>query len=151
MVGPATCQWHPCEISACLAQQGQRSVHQPGDAPVEAGPGAKPSPGAKGAVLVAVVGLICLALEPVAPWIMLWPDALTLPISDWIGAGLGAVLGVFKPVARGFSAVLGVPMGWATQLLQIIPWPLFLSGVVALGWYLGGWRMALFAILGGPF
>ena len=61
------------------------------------------TPGAIAALAVVVTALVCLALEPYLPWLVTWPETLTLPATEWIGAGLTWLLEGIKPVARWFS------------------------------------------------
>lgn len=100
------------------------------------------------AVLTLIVAAFCLALSPVVPWIAKWPDGWSLPATTWIGAGVTAVLEWIKPFARGLSALLAYPMRWATVALVSTPYPLSISATMALGLYLGGWRMALGVLAG---
>ena len=101
------------------------------------------STGTRAALLTALVGALCLLLQPLAPWIVTWPDTLALPATDWIGAGLGWVLDLLKPVARAFSSLMAYPMGWANAALVETPWPITIGAVTALGWYIGGWADGL--------
>ena len=98
--------------------------------------------------LVVVVGFLCLALQPVAPWLFKWPVILQVPAAEWIGSGLGFVLEAFKPVARGFSALMAYPMDGANYLFVATPWPITIGVVTAIGWYIGGWRMAALGLFG---
>ncbi|KMW60240.1 L-proline glycine betaine ABC transport system permease protein ProW [Candidatus Rhodobacter oscarellae] len=99
-------------------------------------------------LFVAAVGLICVAIEPFAPWITAWPASLTIPASDWIGAALEYILNVIKPVARAFSAALAYPMYWTNSALTLTPWPIVIGVVVALGWYINGLRLAALGFIG---
>lgn len=105
-------------------------------------------PGTKAALLTLLVGALCLILAPHVPWLAVWPKALTVPATDWIGIALGWLLEGIRPVARWFSALLDYPMRWSTLALVRAPYPLTIAIVVALGWYLGGRRMALGALAG---
>lgn len=105
-------------------------------------------PGASAAFVTAFVGLLCLILTPYLPWLVKWPAALTVPASDLIGVGLGWALDVLKPLARWFSYFLGFPMLWANMLLVSTPWPIIIGVVTALGWFIGGTRMAALGLIG---
>ncbi|GAB5437674.1 ABC transporter permease [Falsiruegeria mediterranea] len=104
--------------------------------------------GTQAALITLLVGAICLALEPVAPWLVKWPAAWVLPATDWVGSILTTVLTTMKPVARGFSALMAYPMDWANFVLNGTPWPLVIGIVTAVGWYLGGLPMAALGFLG---
>ncbi len=103
---------------------------------------ARPSPGILSALVVLMAGALCLALEPVAPWLVRYPESWTLPATDWVGAFLEWLLAGIKPVARWFSWLLGYPMLWANAALGQTPWPLLIGLTTAVGWYLGGLPMA---------
>lgn len=106
------------------------------------------SPGIRAAALVLLVGAACLVLAPLAPWLVKWPAALTVPATEWIGAAVTWLAGFLKPVARFAAQMLAYPMGWAGQVLIHTPFPLTIGVFTALGWHLGGWRMALGALAG---
>ena len=94
------------------------------------------------------VGLVGV-LVPAAPdWMQTWPAALTLPVTEWVGTGLEAVLDAIKPTARFFSWLLSYPMEGANWVLSSLPWPVVMGAFVATGWYLGGLRMAAMALVG---
>ncbi|MEP2558342.1 MAG: ABC transporter permease subunit, partial [Rhizobiaceae bacterium] len=97
---------------------------------------------------VVVIGFLCLALQPVAPWLFKWPASLQIPATEWIGTGLGFLLETFKPIARGFSAMMAYPMSGANFLFVSTPWPITIGVVTAIGWYIGGWRMAALGLFG---
>ncbi len=98
--------------------------------------------GTRAAMVTLIVGAVCLLLEPYAPWLVKYPAAWSVPASEWIGTSLTWFLTLIKPVMRLFSAVLAYPMAWAHALFTGIPWPLLIGLVTALGWFVGGARMA---------
>ena len=104
--------------------------------------------GAQAALLVLAVGFTCRLLGAQFDWLVTWPEALTVPMTEWVGTGVGWFLGVFKPVARGFSAVISYPMEWVGAILRHSPWPLTVGLVTALGWLIGGARMAALGFFG---
>lgn len=106
------------------------------------------TPGTRAALLALLVGAACLALEPLLPWLVKWPDAWTLPATSWVGAAAEWLFGWLKPLARWFSAVMSYPMDWANAALVETPWPITIGVVTAIGWYLGGWRMAALGLVG---
>lgn len=105
-------------------------------------------PGAVAAVLTALIGVICLVLAGSAPWLVTWPTALTVPITDWISTGLGAFLEAIKPGARSLSFLLDFVMTGANTLLTGTPWLIIIGTITALGWYIGGLRMAALGFVG---
>ncbi|AVO38646.1 ABC transporter permease subunit [Pukyongiella litopenaei] len=108
----------------------------------------RPGVGAQAALVALLAGALCLALEPVAPWLVKWPAAWSLPATDWVGTGVTWLLEAIKPAARLFSALMRYPMDWANLALGATPWPLVIGFVTALGWYLGGASMAALGFLG---
>lgn len=99
--------------------------------------------GSRAALVVVLIGAICLVLGPSLPWLVRFPTIFVLPVIEWVDAGVGGALALFKPMARIFSWLLNFPMDGAKFLLGQTPWPLVIGLVTALGWYLGGTRMAL--------
>ncbi|WP_204112803.1 ABC transporter permease [Shimia biformata] len=106
------------------------------------------SRGSIAALMSLTVLVLCLLLAPIAPWLVKWPAALTVPMTEWVGAGMSAFLALFKPLARGFSWAMSYPMNAAGYVLGQSPWPLVIGLVTAIGWVLGGLRMALLGAAG---
>ncbi len=104
--------------------------------------------GAQAALITVLVGMFCLSLESVAPWLVTWPTECELPATDWVGAFLSWFLNGIKPAMRLFSDIMSYPMNWANFVLGNTPWPIFIGLVTALGWYLGGLPMAGLGFLG---
>lgn len=104
--------------------------------------------GAKAALLVLAVGITCRLLGAQFDWLVDWPAALTVPMTEWVGTVVGWFLGVFKPVARAFSYLISFPMEWVGAVLRHSPWPLTVGLVTALGWLIGGARMAALGFFG---
>ncbi|MEX0281744.1 MAG: glycine/betaine ABC transporter permease, partial [Arenibacterium sp.] len=100
------------------------------------------------ALITTLVGALCLALGPHLTWLVGWPAALTLPMTDWVGAGLTWFLEGIKPVARGFSVAMQYVMEASNWVFSIIPWPLFIGLVTAMGWVVGGAGMAGLCLTG---
>ncbi len=103
------------------------------------------------ALVVVIVGALCLVLSPSLPWLGKFPDTLTLPMTEWIGTGLTWFLEQIKPAARLFSGALSYPMHWVQVVLVWTPWPLVIGLVVGFGWYVGGTKMAILGFLGSGF
>ncbi|MBO9399731.1 ABC transporter permease subunit [Shimia sp. R9_3] len=118
------------------------------NAPLAARRGLALSKGSVAAILVVMIGVICRLFGAQLEWLVSWPEALTMPMTDWVGAVVGGFLNIFKPVARVFSYLLEFPMTWVGGLLSGAPWPLVLGAVTALGWLIGGARMAALAFFG---
>ncbi|MFD0911488.1 ABC transporter permease [Ruegeria arenilitoris] len=104
--------------------------------------------GAQAALITLIVGALCLALEPHAPWLVKWPASWEVPATQWVGTFLDWFLNAIKPAARLFSDLMAHPMDWANFVLGNTPWPILIGLVTALGWYLGGLPMAALGFLG---
>ena len=76
--------------------------------------------GGKAGLVVLVVAILCLALEASLPWLVKWPDAWTLPLTEWIGSVAGAVLGAMKPAMRFLSMALNVAATPARTMCQTL-------------------------------
>ena len=104
------------------------------------------------AALVALIaGAISLILEPYMPWLVIWPDAWALPMTQWIGDGLGWFLLLIKPVMRVFSGFLGLGMEASNWLFTTIPWPVMIALVTGFGWWAGRLPMAALGLFGMSF
>ncbi|MCY4035644.1 MAG: ABC transporter permease subunit [Hyphomicrobiales bacterium] len=105
-------------------------------------------PSSRAGVAVLATGGLCLVFAPVFPWLVVFPEAWSLPVSEWIGVSLTWLFELIKPAARMVSFVLEHPMTWINGGLATTPWQISIGAVTALGWYIGGWRMALLGFLG---
>ena len=106
------------------------------------------SKGSLAALLVLVVGAVCLLLESSMPWLVKFPANYVLPATDWVGGGVESFLQLIKPAARVFSTLMSYPMEATNFVLGSTPWPLLICAVAALGWVLGGLPMALLGAVG---
>jgi glycine betaine/proline transport system permease protein len=106
------------------------------------------TPGVWAALVTALTGALCLAMGPQLTWLLGWPEALTLPVTDWVGAGLTWMLEGIKPAARAFSASMQYVMKASNWVFSTIPWPLFIGIVTAIGWVVGGLGMAALCLTG---
>lgn len=104
--------------------------------------------GAVAAFVTLVVGALCIVLTPVFPWLVKFPADFTLPVAEWVGAGLTWFLEGVKPAARWFSRMLAYPMFWTNTALTWTPWPVVIGIVTALGWYLGGIGLSALGLVG---
>ena len=81
-------------------------------------PALRLGPGAITALAILLAGAVPTVLAPYLPWLAVWPLEWTLPVKDWIGAGLTWFLELIKPAARLVSAGLSLPMSGATWALS---------------------------------
>ncbi|MFA9232049.1 MAG: ABC transporter permease, partial [Microgenomates group bacterium] len=95
-----------------------------------------------GAVLAAVLAL-ALA-QPQFPGLKAYPAEWTLPVTDWLNAGMDSFVGVFKPAFRALSAIMEYPLDWFSDFLGWLPWSVGVVIAVMIGHRAGGWPLAAF-------
>lgn len=93
---------------------------------------------------LAVLGLwaLCYWLGEDVSWLGMWPNAWEWPLNDIITGAFDTVAAVLKPLMRLIAAVLAIPMDVVGYVLHALPWTVWMAGVAALGWALGGGRLA---------
>lgn len=106
------------------------------------------SAGSLAAAIALIVGALCLLLEGLMPWLSIFPKEWVLPATETVGTGVKSGLTFLKPAARMFSALMAYPMAATNYVLAAVPWPLLIAATVALGWRLGGIKMASMAAIG---
>jgi len=95
---------------------------------------------------------------------VVYPDALRIPVADWIGAGFLVIKTNFTWLTRSLTAILDVPLRFAFELLArgftfepagAAPWSIPRLSWVGLcavagitGWSLGGRSLGLLALIG---
>ncbi|WP_152477402.1 proline/glycine betaine ABC transporter permease [Roseovarius sp. THAF9] len=104
--------------------------------------------GALAALIVLATGAICMALTPYLSWLVKFPEAWTLPVTEWVDAGVGWFLNLIKPLARVFSSLLTYPMDWANAFWTQTHWLTIVAGITALGWFIGGTGYAVLGLIG---
>jgi glycine betaine/proline transport system permease protein len=97
--------------------------------------------------LVLASVLTLALLQPRFPDLKAYPVAWTLPVTDWLNAGMGWFVSVFKPVFRALSALMDYPLQWISAFLAWLPWPVGVVVAVMIGHRAGGWPLA--ALTGG--
>ena len=107
--------------------------------------------GVVAALVTLIAGAISLTLEPYVPWLVNWPDAWALPMTQWIGDGLGWFLLLIKPVMRVFSGFLGFGMEASNWFFTTVPWPVMIALVTGFGWWAGRLPMAALGLFGMSF
>ena len=106
------------------------------------------SPSSLAGVMVLAVGGLCMSLASTFPWLIEFPQSWSLPMSEWIGVSLTWLFELIKPAVRMISLVLSYPMTGMNEVLTSVPWQIAIGATAALGWYIGGWRMALLGLTG---
>ena len=121
---------------------------------MEEGLGAEPgllsrmSRGTWAALVVLITGAICMALAGALPWLVKFPDAWALPMTQWVGQGMEWLLDLMKPAMRLVSAGLGAVMAAVNWLFNAVPWPVIIGLVAGFGWWAGGLRLAALGGIG---
>jgi glycine betaine/proline transport system permease protein len=118
-----------------------------------------PQPWGTPALLLGVA-LAAILLSQLVPWAARWPEIWTLPVREWGYGGPALarprpfVFGwfSFRDLTRGIASVLAWPLDMAEGVLFAgfrrsgvppVPWIAIGSGVVLLGHFLGGRRLAI--------
>ncbi|WP_336098410.1 ABC transporter permease [Roseovarius sp. CH_XMU1461] len=112
------------------------------------GGGARLSRGTWAALVVLLTGALCMALAGKLPWLVKFPEAWALPMTQWVGQGMEWLLGLMKPAMRLVSAGLGVVMEAVNWLFNALPWPVLIGLVTGFGWWAGGLRLAALGGIG---
>ena len=115
------------------------------------------------AALVLGPFLLLLALRPLLPdWAVTVPEGWTVPFVDWINglvavASEGKLFGLFtfKDATRAVAGAVELPLDFAEGVLisgfrrpwslPPLPWVAIAGLAAVLGWWIGGWRLALLA------
>ena len=119
---------------------------------------AHPQPWGAPAMLLAVA-LIAVVLSQLFPWAARGPEAGTGPVQDWVTEALRWLARdlsfgwfSFRDMTRGIASLLAWPLDVAEGVLfegfkrsgtPPVPWVAIASGVVLLGHFLGGKRLAI--------
>nr|WP_310794416.1 ABC transporter permease subunit [Roseovarius sp. SCSIO 43702] len=106
------------------------------------------SVGTWAAIVTLATGALCMALTPYAPWLVKYPAAWALPMTEWIGVTLGWFLEAIKPAMRVVSGALGWAMRGSNWLFNTVPYPVLIALVTGFGWWVGGLRHAALGLLG---
>src|SRR5690606_17820941 len=111
-------------------------------------------------ILVALACLLILGRNYLPTELLRPPEWLILPFADWINAIFAFLrddLGLMQ-VTRAFAAVVDSLLDTTANILYgknrwprlgPLPWSVVALSAAALGWWLGGWRLA--ALAGGTF
>ncbi len=90
----------------------------------------------RGLIAAVILLMLILVLRVLAPWAVVWPEALILPLKDWIGAAMDWLihdlsfgLYTFQELSR--DTTIG-PVSWVGAIF----------GAMILMYKLGGWRLA---------
>lgn len=109
---------------------------------------ARLSRGTWAALVVLLTGALCMALAGKLPWLVKFPEAWALPMTQWVGQGMEWLLGLMKPAMRLVSAGLGVVMEAVNWFFNALPWPVVIGLVTGFGWWAGGLRLAALGGIG---
>lgn len=70
-------------------------------------------------------------------------ETVRLPLAAWIDALVGWLESTFGPLFDGISSAVVFLIQGLNNIFQLFPWWLLLLLVVALCWYLAGWKLAV--------
>jgi glycine betaine/proline transport system permease protein len=126
--------------------------------PVQVGGNAARQPWGTPALLLGVA-LVAILLSQLFPWAARWPEGWTLPVREWVTEALRWLARdlsfgwfSFRDLTRGIASVLAWPLdvaegvlfaGFKRSSVPPVPWVAVASGVVLLGHFLGGRRLAV--------
>ena len=99
-----------------------------------------------GALAAALV--VSPLLVSAAPWLKAYPQNLVLPFAPVLNEFMTWFVAATQPVFRGLAWLLGGPIAGMRNLLQSLPWPLFIALVAIAAHAASGWRLAGFAVAG---
>ncbi len=102
-------------------------------------------PGLFAWMVAGVVIVVLFALGGAMPWLVKFPDALTVPLNEWLSFVMFGFVEEVKPAFRAVTWLTEFPMSWLQGFLHWLPWPAAFIGVVAIAHRAGGGRLALFA------
>ncbi len=93
---------------------------------------------------VIAVTLISLAVQDDVTWLKTYPEALVIPLSEWLNIFMNWTVEVFGWFFRGIAWLLEWPVKGVQWILHTLPWSvtIFLSCVVA--YAASGWRLMAF-------
>ena len=95
-------------------------------------------------VLASVLALALLQTR--FPDLRAYPEAWTLPVTNWLNVSMDWFVGVFKPTFRALSAVMDYPLQWISAFLGWLPWSVGTVIAVMIGYRAGGWSLAAFTL-----
>lgn len=94
-----------------------------------------------------VFTLICLAVRDSAAWLVTFPDAWVLPITEQLNGFMTWMVDTTGWFFRDVSAFLDIPMKVVRDILNWLPWPVVMLCLTIAGYAAAGWRLALFTFL----
>ncbi|MBE2278237.1 MAG: ABC transporter permease subunit [Rhodobacteraceae bacterium] len=97
---------------------------------------------------VILFALASVLAMPRVPWLADYPAAAELPVADWLNTAMTWVVANFRPVFQAITTLSTVPMGWVRDLLQWLPWSVFMLIMAATAFRAQGVGLALFTALG---
>ena len=98
-------------------------------------------------IVVLIFLAACLILQSQYTWLKAYPDYLELAISDWINWVMDWFVAFARPLFRLLAWLLGFPLDWVREFLQVLPWPAFILIAALVSLRAGGWKLAAFTTL----
>ncbi len=95
-------------------------------------------------IAVILLGAAVVSMKDDLTWLVTYPEAWEIPLSDWVGAFSAWFVETFRPIFRIMSAALEAPMRALQWLLHALPWSVICTLFVLTAWQAGGTRTAVF-------
>ncbi len=94
----------------------------------------------------ALIGLtlVTLGFRDRLDWLMAFPEAWEIPLTDWLNAIMAVIIDTFGPFFRGFSSLMDHPMSWVRTILQSTPWALTIGLLMLASFAVSGVKLAIF-------
>ena len=97
-------------------------------------------------IIIISITLILVYLQNDFEWLLEYPDAMIIPLSDWLNIAMNSVIKQFGWFFMGISWTLEWPIKFVRWILQSLPWTvsIFLFSMIA--YAASGWRLSLFTM-----
>jgi glycine betaine/proline transport system permease protein len=96
---------------------------------------------------VAVFAASCFFYRSKMTWLVSYPEAYIIPLSEWLNTLMQWIVDNFRWFFRGLSWLLTWPITWCKGLLLWMPWPATMALFTMLALAASGWRLAVFTCL----
>ncbi len=97
-------------------------------------------------LVVIAITLICIALQDQWGWLSKYPQAWTVPFSDWLNIIINWMIKHLGWFFLGFSWLLEWPIKAVRWVLQSLPWGVTAFVFCVIAYVASGWRLALFTL-----
>jgi len=98
-------------------------------------------------IVVAVFAAACFFYRHQEQWLITYPEAYVVPLSEWLNSLMQWFVDNFRWLFQGISWMLTWPITLFKDLLHWMPWPATISLLAMLALAASGWRLAVFTCL----